>query len=152
VSDAPANIPASPVGRPVIGVGVVVWKDGRVLLIERATSPMRGQWSLPGGRQKPGETVTTTARRELQEETGVTVGPLRLVDVVDFIDRDDNGNLDLHYTLIDYTARWQGGPARAGDDAAAVKWADARHLDGYDLWAETRRVIEKSRVIMDDRS
>lgn len=151
MSGSPADLPASPAGRPVIGVGVVVWKEGRVLLIKRATPPGRGQWSLPGGRQKLGETVATAARRELEEETGVTVGPLRLVDVVDLIDRRDGGEDGFHYTLIDYTARWLDGPARPGDDAEAVKWADARHLERYDLWSETRRVIEKSQVIMDDR-
>ncbi|MCY3829557.1 MAG: NUDIX domain-containing protein, partial [Rhodospirillaceae bacterium] len=55
---APPECPVeSPVERPVVGVGVVVWKDGQVLLIRRGKSPMRGRWSLPGGRQELGETV-----------------------------------------------------------------------------------------------
>ncbi|MHA1536000.1 MAG: NUDIX domain-containing protein, partial [Alphaproteobacteria bacterium] len=46
---------------PIVGVGVVVWKDGRVLLIRRGKPPRQGSWSLPGGRQKLGERVRQTA-------------------------------------------------------------------------------------------
>ena len=35
--------------RPILGVGVVVWHDDRVLLVRRNKAPRRGQWSLPGG-------------------------------------------------------------------------------------------------------
>ena len=53
--------------RPLVGVGVVAIKDGRVLLIRRAKPPRAGRWSLPGGRQRLGETVHETARRELRD-------------------------------------------------------------------------------------
>src|SRR3546814_15852361 len=50
--------------RPLIGVGVVVFKGDRVLLIRRGKPPREGQWSLPGGRQRLGERIAATARRE----------------------------------------------------------------------------------------
>ena len=49
--------------RPLVGVGVVAVKDGRVLLVRRAKPPRVGAWSLPGGRQRLGETVREAARR-----------------------------------------------------------------------------------------
>lgn len=127
--------------RPLVGVGVVAVKDGRVLLIRRAKPPRAGGWSLPGGRQRLGETVRETARRELREETGVEAEVTALLDVVDSITRDDEGAIAYHYTLVDFLAEWRGGAPRAGGDAAEALWADPEHLGPYELWDETLRLI-----------
>jgi 8-oxo-dGTP diphosphatase len=127
--------------RPLIGVGVVVFKDERVLLIRRGKPPREGQWSLPGGRQRLGEPVSATARREVAEEAGIEIAVGGLVDVVDSITRDEAGAVQYHYTLVDVLAEWLAGEARPGHDAAAVAWADPADLLPYDLWDETRRVI-----------
>jgi ADP-ribose pyrophosphatase YjhB (NUDIX family) len=127
--------------RPLVGVGVVVIKDGRVLLIRRGKPPRAGAWSLPGGRQRLGETVREAARRELREETGVEAAVTVLLDVVDSITRDDGGAIAYHYTLVDFLADWRSGEARAGGDAAEVIWADPQDLAPFELWDETLRLI-----------
>ena len=127
--------------RPLVGVGVVAIKDGRVLLIRRAKPPRAGRWSLPGGRQRLGETVRETARRELREEAGVEAEVTALLDVVDSITRDDAGAIAYHYTLVDFLAEWRGGAPRAGGDAAEALWADPADLGSYELWDETLRLI-----------
>ena len=127
--------------RPLVGVGVVAIKDGRVLLIRRAKPPRAGRWSLPGGRQRLGETVRETARRELHEETGVEAEVTALLDVVDSITRDDEGAIAYHYTLVDFLAEWRGGAPRAGGDATEALWADPEDLGSYELWDETLRLI-----------
>ncbi len=130
--------------RPFVGVGVVVWKDGRVLLVRRARPPRAGQWSLPGGRQRLGETVRETAAREVHEETGVAVTLGALLDVIDSITPDAEGQVQYHYTLVDFDADWRAGELAAGSDAAEAVWADPAALEDYDLWAETLRVIRLS--------
>ena len=127
--------------RPLIGVGVVVFKDDRVLLIRRGKPPREGQWSLPGGRQRLGERVAEAARREVAEEAGLVVDVGPLVDVVDSITHDDKGGVQYHYTLVDVLAEWRSGEAVAGHDAAEVAWADPADLAPYDLWNETQRII-----------
>ncbi len=127
--------------RPLVGVGVVAVKDGRVLLIRRGKPPRAGAWSLPGGRQRLGETVRETARRELREETGVEAEVTALLDVVDSITRDDDGAIAYHYTLVDFLAEWRDGEARAGGDAVEAVWADPGDLGPYELWDEPRRLI-----------
>lgn len=127
--------------RPLVGVGVVVFKDDRVLLVRRGKPPREGQWSLPGGRQRLGERVAEAARREVAEEAGLVVEIGPLVDVVDSITRDDTGAVQYHYTLVDLLAEWRSGEAVAGHDAAEVAWADPKDLAPYGLWKETERII-----------
>ena len=127
--------------RPVVGVGVVVCRDDTVLLVRRANAPGKGNWSLPGGAQELGETVFEAARREVLEETSVTVDVLGLVDVVDSIRANSAGRIEYHYTLVDVVAEWRSGEATPLDDAAAVSWVERGHLDAHDLWSETLRVI-----------
>jgi 8-oxo-dGTP diphosphatase len=135
--------------RPIIGLGAIVWKDGRVLMVQRGRPPRAGIWSLPGGAQDLGESVAEGIRREIAEETGVQIELLGLVEVIDSIQRDADGRVRYHYTIVDYVARWVGGEAVAGDDAAAVAWVDPADLHRLDLWDETIRVIEKSRAWLD---
>lgn len=134
-----------PVRRPLVGVGGVVWRGARVLLIRRRQPPLLGQWSLPGGRQEWGETVTEALRREVFEETALRLGPLRLVDVVDWIDREPGGVVAHHYTLVDYTAEALPGEPAAGDDALAVAWFDPAELAQLDVWSATLQVIAAAR-------
>ena len=127
--------------RPVVGVGAVVWRDGRVLLIRRGKPPRAGQWSLPGGAQELGETVLEAARREVREETGLELACVELLTVVDSITRDERGAVRWHYTLVDVVAEAAAGEPRPGSDAAEVGWFTPDELDGLGLWAETLRVI-----------
>ena len=129
---------------PQVGVGVAVWRGDEVLLVKRGTEPRIGQWSLPGGRQQPGETVREAAIREVIEETGLTVTPATLIDVVDSITYGKDGNMQYHYTLVDFSAEWQAGDACAGDDAVDVCWMRLDQLDGLDMWDETRRIVRLS--------
>ena len=127
--------------RPLIGVGVVVFKDDRVLLIRRSKPPREGQWSLPGGRQRLGERIEEAACREVREEAGIEIAVGPLLDVGDSITRDAQGGVQYHYTLVDFVAEWRAGEAEAGHDAAEVAWADPADLAPYGLWDETERII-----------
>lgn len=128
---------------PLVGVGVVVVREERVLLIRRAKPPRRGEWSLPGGLQKLGETVFEAAAREVMEETGITVQPLAVVDVVDLIEWDEQ-RVRYHYTLIDILAAFVDGEAVAAADAAEVLWVEQAEVKQKVLWPETVRIIDRA--------
>jgi 8-oxo-dGTP diphosphatase len=130
--------------RPFVGVGVVVWRGDEVLLIERGKGPRPGGWSLPGGKQELGETVRETAHREIKEETDVDIDVTDLIDVVDLVRKDADGRVRFHYTLVDFSAEWRSGEATAGSDAAGVRWVRLADLEQYELWDETRRIIQLS--------
>ncbi len=127
--------------RPIVGIGVVVWRQTRLLLIRRGHAPRKGQWSLPGGAQALGETMAAAAAREVLEETSIRIAAPRLVDVIDSIETDPRGRIRYHYTLIDFTAEWQAGELAAGSDAMDARWVEAAELGAYELWPETVRII-----------
>ena len=58
--------------RPKVGIGVLIVKDGKILLGERIGAHGSGLFALPGGHLEFGETFEETARREVEEETGLT--------------------------------------------------------------------------------
>ena len=138
----------SQIGRPVVGVGAVVWKDDAVLLVRRAAPPMAGQWSIPGGKLEYGEAAVAAAAREVREEAGVEIEICGLIDVVDAITRGENGLVDRHYLLVDYAARWIAGELVAGDDAAEARWVRADEIDQHVEWEATRRIIAQSRTLV----
>ncbi|HEV7368258.1 NUDIX hydrolase [Arenibaculum sp.] len=127
--------------RPWVGVGVVVRRQGRVLLVRRGRPPRLGQWGLPGGAQHLGETVAEAAVREVREETGLDVVPAGVVTVVDGITRDAEGAVLYHYTLVEVAADAPDGEPVAGDDVDAVRWATPEEAASLVEWGETLRVI-----------
>jgi 8-oxo-dGTP diphosphatase len=130
---------------PIVGVGAVVIDGTKVLLIRRGNPPLKGEWSLPGGALELGETLQQGVVREVFEETGLTVAPLGLVELLDRIIQDEeSGRVRYHYVLIDFACRVTGGSPLAGGDADEVRWVERAALDQYGVAPITVRVIEKA--------
>lgn len=115
--------------RPSVTVDIVVVtreRRPRVLLICRKKSPFAGMWALPGGFIEMEETLEDSARRELEEETGVRTG--KLVQLATFGDpgRDPRGRTVSVVYLACVNAN-QVTP-RAADDAAAADWFPLNRL------------------------
>lgn len=135
--------------RPIVGIGIVVIRDGtHVLLCRRGKPPNVGSWTLPGGAQEVGESCEAAARRELAEETGLTVGRMHFTAYVDTIRRDEDGRVQFHYTILDFAARWEAGEPIAGSDVSEVAWAPLDDLGPYELWSEAHRVIGIARTLV----
>jgi len=118
-----------------IGVGMVVFREDNVLLIKRGKEPLKGHWSLPGGRLEAEEDMEAAARRELMEETGVTAHVHGLAGVVDFED-DDHA-----YRLVDYWGTWKAGEPKAADDAVDARFFPVIDIPHMGLWGETSKMI-----------
>lgn len=134
--------------RPIVGIGVVVLKPDAVLLIQRGKPPNMGAWSLPGGAQELGETMQMAARRELEEETGMLVGDLKLAACFDSIRPDDAGRIHYHYTIIDFAALWLDGEPRPGGDVTLARFVTFDGLAKYSLTDAAHEVIGTARQLL----
>ena len=130
--------------RPLVGVGGVVVSGGRALLVRRGGPPLEGQWSIPGGMLEVGETLLEGVRRELLEETGVSVRVGELIEVFERINLDGDGKARYHFVVLDYLCKAVGGNARAGSDVTDVAWASPGELAKYSLTETATRVILKA--------
>jgi ADP-ribose pyrophosphatase YjhB (NUDIX family) len=129
---------------PLVGVGAVVVDQGRVLLVRRGREPLKGHWSLPGGMLELGESLEAGVIREIREETGLTVEPLQLVELLDRIHRDGE-RIRFHYIIADYLCRVVRGELKAASDADAVRWVERSEWNSHSalkLDPITVRVIE----------
>lgn len=130
---------------PLVGVGAVIVRDGRVLLIRRGRDPMKGHWTLPGGVLEVGESLAEGVVREVREETGLEVELLELVELLDRIHRED-GRVRYHYVIADYLCRVTGGELLVASDADAARWVERAEWNSHSaliIDPITVRVIEK---------
>ncbi len=112
--------------RPAVTVDCVVFglqeQRLRVLLIRRGRPPFEGQWALPGGFVDMDEDLEASARRELQEETGLRDIFLEQLYTFGMPGRDPRGRTIsvAYYALVNTVNH----PPRADDDAAEAEWVD----------------------------
>jgi 8-oxo-dGTP diphosphatase len=95
----------------------VLIENGRILLIKRAAEPFKGMWAVPGGRIEDDETAEECLVREMQEETGLRVMPVKMTGLYSDPRRDPRLVIAAAYLV-----RRVGGREKAGDDAGETKW------------------------------
>ncbi len=106
--------------RPLIGVGVIIVRQGDLLLLKRRSVHGAGSWSTPGGHLEFGESPEACAIREVREETGVEIGNVRFLAITN----DFFTEAGRHYITI-----WMRGEYRSGTpfinapyEMSAVDW------------------------------
>jgi ADP-ribose pyrophosphatase len=107
---------------PRVAVGAVVQRGDRVLLVRRRNPPSAGEWAVPGGSVRLGETLQAAAEREVLEETGVRVRAGEPVYAFERIERDADGRVRWHYVVVDLLAEHVAGEPVAADDALEARW------------------------------
>lgn len=130
--------------RPMVGVGAILFRRDRILMAQRGKEPLKGWWSLPGGALEIGESLHQGVCREVLEETGLEVEPVRMFEIFERIIRDHAGTPEYHYVLIDYVCRVTGGSLFPGDDVCAVEWVRRQDLASLQITEGTLAVIERA--------
>lgn len=128
--------------RPAVTVDIVVFSGDAldVLLIQRKYPPFEGAWALPGGFIEMEESLETSARRELEEETGVADVALTEVGVFGAPSRDPRGRvITIAYTTIVEKSTLN---VKAGSDALEAVWF--AHTDLPKLAFDHNEIIRKA--------
>lgn len=103
---------------PKIGVGVIIKREGKVLMGLRKGSHGRNKWSFPGGHLEFNETFESCACREVREETGLLANKTRFVAATNDI-MDEEG---LHYVTIFMEALVDGGVPEVCEPDRCERW------------------------------
>jgi 8-oxo-dGTP diphosphatase len=125
--------------RPAVTVDAILISTVQsVLLIERGRDPFKGKWALPGGFIEMGEELEMACLRELEEETGITIGQLKQFKAFGSVNRDPR-----HRTIsvIFYAFTEQELDACAGDDAANAQWFSLNQLP--DLAFDHQQILDE---------
>jgi len=102
--------------RPKVGIGVIVYKDGKVLIGRRKKAHGSGEYAWPGGHLEFGESMEECAKREVREETGIEIENvkfLRLMNLVEY---------EKHYADIAFTSDWKSGEAKLLEPEKCEGW------------------------------
>lgn len=91
-----------------------------------------------------GERVEDAIVREVEEETGILVKPLRLFTVLDNIRRDDEGLIQFHYILFEFLCAFVEWKLRASTDANDVRWIPVADLDSYKMSRLAKEIIMRA--------
>jgi 8-oxo-dGTP diphosphatase len=129
---------------PIVGVGAIIIKGQEVLLARRGKEPGYGEWSIPGGAVKLGETLEEAVIREVREETNLEVRVEEMVEVLERIFRDPQGKVRYHYVLVDFLCEHLSGEANPASDAMETRWVPGSKIPLQSLPGRTKRVIQKA--------
>jgi ADP-ribose pyrophosphatase YjhB (NUDIX family) len=129
---------------PIVGVGGIIFQGDQVLLIKRGKEPGLGQWSIPGGVVRPGETLKEAVVREILEETHLKVEVLALAKVLERIFRDPDGRVAYHYVLADFLCQPLEGTLQPDSDAQDARFVPLGDLPSYEVVSVTLEVIRRA--------
>ena len=131
--------------QPIVGIGVVIVSQGKIVLAQRGNEPSKGKWTIPGGLVELGESIEAAVIREAKEETCLDVADPRLIDVVDNVDLDERGKVKYHYVIVDYFVTVKAGTLSAASDAVDLRWVPFDEVEKYDLTPSFRFFFKHNR-------
>jgi ADP-ribose pyrophosphatase YjhB (NUDIX family) len=126
-----------------LGVGAVIFHDNKVLLVKRGKEPGYGKWSIPRGAIELGETLKEGVLREVKEETGLELEIGGIVEVLDWVGRDENNRIKYHYVLVDFWCKCLSLELNPSSDVLDARWVQLSDAPNYDLPLATLEVIDK---------
>ncbi len=106
-----------PYSIPRVGVGVIVLRDGKLLLGKRRNAHGEGEWALIGGKLDYQEALEACAKREIKEESGMEVENLRFVTLFNSFRYPPK-----HFLAIGMVAAWVSGEPQVYPDEKISEW------------------------------
>ncbi len=120
--------------------GIIVQRDAggeaRVAVVWRSG---RGDWTFPKGKLDPGETYEAAARREVEEETGLTCTPLRFVGTTEYQHRKGRPKVVAYFLMSP-----EGGSFESNEEVDELVWCTIREAERLLTWDRDRELLERA--------
>jgi 8-oxo-dGTP pyrophosphatase MutT (NUDIX family) len=136
--------PAAPAANSLVpSANVIVVNDqGQILMIRRTDN---GNWAVPGGAMDLGESITDTAVRETEEETGITCTITGLTGIYTsprhVIRYTSNDEVRQEFSIV-FTARPASGQLRPSSETAEPQWVSPQALPGLPMHPSMRQRLQ----------
>ncbi|EHL07939.1 hydrolase, NUDIX family [Desulfitobacterium hafniense DP7] len=125
-----------------LGVGGVVWHEGKVLLVQRAHNPGKGNWTIPGGYVEQDEQIAVAITREIREETGIHAKPLSVIAL-----RDRPG--EKHDAYIVFLLEYLGGTLQGEpEEVSDLGFFTLEECENLPIAQLSLSVIKASRTLL----
>jgi len=136
---------ATPPRHPQLAVSAAIFRDGRVLLVRRARSPAKGFYSLPGGRVEYGETLQTAVKREIAEETGLSIDIAGLAGWREAVPNPAHAG---HYVILSFAARWIAGEPTLNDELDDFRWIAPETVGEFKVTEGLPAIVDSARRLV----
>jgi len=127
--------------RPILAVSAAIIRDRKVLIVRRARPPANGVYTLPGGGVEVGETLTEAVRREIREETGLTIEPIAIAGYREAIGRDAEGRVERHFVILPFAARWVAGEPVLNEELSEAQWLNPNEVATLETTAGLAEIV-----------
>jgi ADP-ribose pyrophosphatase YjhB (NUDIX family) len=131
--------------RPYLAVSAAIFRDGKVLIVRRARPPAHGLYTLPGGGVELGETLEQAVIREVREETALEIEPIELAGFRQAIARDAEGQVERHFVVLPFAARFISGEISLNEELAEAHWLDPADLAGLKTTEGLAQIVAAAR-------
>jgi len=129
--------------RPLVGVGVLIKKGDKYLLVKRAAEPDTNLWTIPGGLVELGEKVAEAAKRMALKETGLEVEIIEMLEITNKIVKDEASRIRFHLIIIVYLAKIKGGVLTPSSTTTDARWVKADEISNYEMPKTFKDLIVK---------
>ena len=116
--------------RPYLAVSAAIIRDDKILVVRRARRPALGVYTFPGGAVEVGETLAEAVAREVLEETALSIEPVALAGHREAIIRDKQGQVERHFVILCFAARWLAGETQLNEELDDARWVDPAEIAG----------------------
>jgi 8-oxo-dGTP diphosphatase len=134
--------------RPYLAVSAAIIRGGKVLVVRRARSPARNLYTLPGGAVEVGETLIEAVIREVHEETSLRIEPVALAGHREVIVRDAEDQIERHFVILCFAARWLGGEPSLNTELDDARWLDPAELAAYPTTEGLAEIVASAAALL----
>ncbi|WP_315728400.1 MULTISPECIES: NUDIX hydrolase [unclassified Bradyrhizobium] len=137
--------PTATPNHPQLAVSAAIFRANKLLLVRRARAPAKGGYTLPGGRVEFGEPLHVALRREVEEETALSIDIVALAGWREVLPETTGGG---HFVILPFAARWRAGEVRLNAELDDFQWLAPDALGGLTLTAGLPEIVAASQRLL----